>query len=298
MTTVPASDKTTLRMTVAVTIIVVKIVVIGMTIELVDDHENEMTTMATVTVLVLVFVEADEVVATEIAEIVNKIASEAEIKTNITHVTKTGIIDMFEKTVKTDIALREAETVVRNVIVIDQRVARENKVFIIIRNVVEVKTVLVTSVLTVEKENLKMTRMERIQIRPKVQRPKVQMVTMVTILIETQDEIMMIEMVTQVVTVINRLDERMKLIEVEEMVVKVNKEAKAALIEDQEKVHLVRIKSIMKERLIRPMTITFLLSMISMIMNLLTTTTFRTSHHLRLFLLRNLSQQHYRRLIL
>jgi hypothetical protein len=240
-----------------------------MTIKLVDDHENEMTTMATVTVLVLVFVEADEVVATEIAEIVNKIASVAEIKTNIIHVTKTGIIDMFEKTVKNDIALREAETVVMNVIVIDQIVVRENKVVIILRNVVEVKTVLVKSVLTVEKENLKMTRMERIQIRPKVQ--------MVTILIETQDEIMMIEMVTQVVTVINQLDERMKLTEVEEMVVKVNKEAKAALIEDQEKVHLVMIKSIMKELLIRLMTMTFLLSMI---MNLLTMTTFLTSHRL------------------
>jgi hypothetical protein len=274
-------------MTVAVTIIVVKIVVIGMTIELVDDHENEMTTMATVTVLVLVFVEADEVVATEIAEIVNTIASVAEIKTNITPVTKTGIIDMFEKTVKTDIALREAETVVRNVIVIDQIVVRENKMFIILRNVVEVKTVLVKSVLTVEKENLMMTRMERIQIRLKVQ--------MMTILIETQDEIMMIEMITQVVTVINRFDERMKPTEVEEKVVKVNKEAKAALIEDQEKVHLgmaliedqekvhlVMIKLIMKEPLIRPMTMipmtmTFLLSMI---MNLLTTTTFLTSHRL------------------
>jgi hypothetical protein len=269
LTTVPASDKTTFMMTVAVTIIVVKIGVIGMTIELVGDHENEMTTMATVTVLVLVFVEADEVVATEIAEIVNKIASVAETKTNIIHVTKTGIIDMFEKTVKNDIALREAENVVTNVIVIDLIVVRKNKVVIILRNVVEVKTVLVKSVLAVEKGTLKMTRMERIQIRQKVQ--------MVTILIETQDEITMIEMVTQVVTVINLLDEKMKLTEVEEMVVKVNEEAKAALIEVQKKIHLVMIKSIMKELLIRPMTITFLLSMI---MNLLTTTTFLTSHRL------------------
>ena len=273
-----------------------------------------MTTMATVTVPVLVSVEADEVVATEIAEIeiVNKIVSVVETRTNIIetrtniiHVTKTGIIDMFEKTVKNDIALREAENVVTNVIVIDLIVVRKNKVVIILRNVVEAKTVPVKSVLTVEKENLKMTRMERIQIRQKVQ--------MVTILIETQDEIMMIEMITQVVTVINRLDERMKPTEVEEMVVKVNKEAKAALIEDQEKVHLgmaliedqenvhlVMIKLIMKEPLIRPMTMipmtmTFLLSMI---MNLLTTTTFLTSHRQRLFLLRNLSQQHYRRRIL
>jgi hypothetical protein len=239
-------------------------------------------------VLVLVFVEADEVVATEIAEIVNKIASVAETKTNIIHVTKTGIIDMFEKTVKNDIALREAENVVTNVIVIDLIVVRKNKVVIILRNVVEVKTVLVKSVLAVEKGTLKMTRMERIHIRQKVQVVTIK-VQVVTILIETQDEIMMIEMVTQVVTVINRLDERMKLIEVEEMGVKVNKVAKAALIKVQEKVHLVMIKWIMKERLIRPMTITFPLLMT---MNLLTTTTFLTLRRLRL------SLQYCRRLIL
>ena len=103
-----------------------------------------------------------------------------------------------------------------------------------------------------------------------------------------------IEMVIQVVMVINLLDVRMKPIVAAEMVANV-KVAKVALIKVQEQDRLVMITLMMKERLIKPMTMTFLLLMIT---NPLMTMIFLTLHRLWLFLLRNLSQQHYRRLII
>jgi hypothetical protein len=255
----------------------------------VEVHENDMM-MVIAIVVIIVTVEADDLV--EIVATVEADQIAAIEKTETVNVTEIKILDKtVMMTIEIGNALREVKTeaVIENVneIVIDLIAAKKNKG--VIRNVVEAKSVLIKTVLTVEKENLKMTRMERIQIRPKVQ--------MVTILIETQDEMMMIviEMVIQVVKVINVLDVRMKLTAAEEMVVNINTVAKVALIKVQEQDRLVMITLMMKERLIKPMTMTFLLLMIT---NPLMTMIFLTLHRLWLFLLRNLSQQHYRRLII
>jgi hypothetical protein len=260
-TSVLANATTTTIVTVVMIMTIVSIV-IGMIIKVVDVHENEMMMVIT-TVAVLVTVKVGDLaeivlVAGDLAEIVLTVKA-GQIAATV-NVTEIKILDRAVMTIEIGSALREVttEAVIENVneIVIDLIAAKTNKVVIILRNVVEVKSVLIRTVLTAENETLKMKRIKtkRILIRIKVH--------MMTILIDTQDEMMIvIEMAIQVVTVINVLDVRMKLTAAEERVANV-KVAKVALIKVQEQDRLVMITLMMKERLIKPMTMTFLLLMI------------------------------------
>ena len=122
--------------------------------------------------------KADDLVEIVVTVIADEIA---EIETTETvNVTEIKILDRtVMMTIEIGNALREVKTeaVIENVneIVIDLIAAKTNKVVIILRNVVEVKSVLIKTDLTVEKEILKM--MKRITTEKKQVGTKVQKVT-------------------------------------------------------------------------------------------------------------------------